>query len=120
MSPFQPSFTGFADAITNTSSPTDSYIYYLPLGIALPGGARPTCSECLNKTMAIFANAASNASQPISTNYVSAARQIDLGCGPNFVNATIPPAHGGVGTLSPPSMINGLIALIVVVLGLLL
>lgn len=84
--------TGFADAITNTSSPSDSYIYYLPLGISLPGGARPTCSECLNRTMAIFATAASNASQPISTNYVRAAQQIDLGCGPTFVNATIPPA----------------------------
>ena len=106
---------GFADAITNTSSPTDSYIYYLPLGIALPGGARPTCSQCLNKTMAIFANAASNASQPISANYISAAQEIDLGCGPNFVNATIPAVHSfAVGNFSPPSIANGLMALIVV------
>ncbi|KAH0559223.1 hypothetical protein GP486_004264 [Trichoglossum hirsutum] len=31
----------FANAITNTSSSSDSYIYFLPLGVPLPGGARP-------------------------------------------------------------------------------
>lgn len=32
---------GFADAITNMSSPSDSYVYFLPLGLPLPGGSRP-------------------------------------------------------------------------------
>ncbi|MCJ1363184.1 hypothetical protein MMC16_002291 [Acarospora aff. strigata] len=108
----------FADAITNTSSPTDSYIYYLPLGINLPGGARPTCSECLSRTMSIFATAASNASQPISSKYVAAAQQIDLGCGPNFVNASIPATKSSAGRgVSPPpgvGWVNGLLALAVI------
>ena len=42
--------------------------------------------------MSIFANASSNTSQPVNANYVSTAQQIDLNCGPNFVNATIPAA----------------------------
>ena len=79
----------FANAITNTSSPTDSYVYYLPVGIELPGGARPTCSNCLKSTMTIFKEAASNPSQPISSDYTDAAEQIDFGCGPDFVNSTV-------------------------------
>ncbi|KAK5016622.1 hypothetical protein LTR16_000085 [Cryomyces antarcticus] len=80
----------FASAITNTSSTTDSYTYYLPLGVPLPGGSRPTCNTCLQNTMAIFSNAASNSSQPVSHDYGDAAQQINLGCGPNFVNVTVP------------------------------
>jgi hypothetical protein len=34
----------FANAVTNTSSPTDSYPYYLPIGQDLPAGSRPTCN----------------------------------------------------------------------------
>jgi hypothetical protein len=34
----------FANAVTNTSSPTDSYPYYLPIGQQLPAGSRPTCN----------------------------------------------------------------------------
>ena len=32
----------FVDAVTNTESPEDLFIYSLPLGTKLPGGARPT------------------------------------------------------------------------------
>ncbi|KAG0138716.1 hypothetical protein HOY82DRAFT_1995 [Tuber indicum] len=81
----------YVDAITNTTSPSDSYVYYLPLGIKFPGGSRPTCSPCLSQTMAIFAATAGNSSQPLSTTYVPAAEQINLGCGPNFVNSTVEP-----------------------------
>jgi len=79
----------FADAVTNTSSPSDSYVYYLPLGLSLPGGSMPTCDTCLQNTMAIFSNAAANSSQPISGDYVNAAQQIDMSCGPSFVNTTV-------------------------------
>ena len=84
----------FANAVTNSSSPSDSYIYFLPLGIALPGASRPTCNTCLQQTMAIFAGAASNLSQPVSTDYAAAAVQIDQGCGPTFVNSTVTPIQG--------------------------
>lgn len=80
----------FADAITNASNPADSYPYYLALGIALPGSSRPTCTKCLQNAMGIFARAAVDQNQPLSTTYISAAQQIDMGCGPEFVNATVP------------------------------
>lgn len=87
----------FASAVTNSSSPSDSYIYYLPLGVNLPGGSQPTCSGCLKNTMAILNEAAGNKTQPINGDYISAAQLIDLGCGPNFVNATVPQGAGGSG-----------------------
>lgn len=75
--------------MTNTSSPTDSYPYYLAVGVALPAGARPTCNKCLKDAMAIFATAAGNASQPLSRIYVGAANQINIGCGTDFVDSSV-------------------------------
>lgn len=80
----------FADAITNSTSPSDSYVYYLPVGIPLPGASKLSCSPCLVGTMNIFQEAASNRSQPINTNYVDAAQMIDIACGPTFANTTLP------------------------------
>ena len=84
----------FANAITNTTSPSDPYPYFLPLGFALPGGSTPTCSSCLQQTMNIFAGAASNLSQPVSSDYNNAAIQIDEVCGPTFVNSTVKAVQG--------------------------
>lgn len=84
----------FTDAITNTASPSDSYIYYLPVGIPLPGASKPSCTKCLLGTMSIFQDAASNRSQPVTSNYVDAAQMIDIACGPTFVNTTLPVAVG--------------------------
>ncbi|KAF2789657.1 hypothetical protein K505DRAFT_252852 [Melanomma pulvis-pyrius CBS 109.77] len=84
----------YANAVTNTSATTDSYPYYLPLGVSLPGGARPTCNSCLQNAMAIFSSFASNSTQPISKTYNGAAQQIDLACGPTFVNKTAIPLKG--------------------------
>jgi hypothetical protein len=80
----------YADAITNASSPTDAYIYALPLNQSLPGGSQPTCNSCLQNTMAVFDAAAANRSQPIAWTYIGAAQQVNSQCGPNFVNASIP------------------------------
>ncbi|KAF2816334.1 uncharacterized protein BDZ99DRAFT_376295 [Mytilinidion resinicola] len=87
----------FANAITNTTAVVDSYPYYLPLGVSLPATSRPTCSTCLQDTMAIFSSFAGNTTQPISQTYGDAAQQIDVGCGPTFVNQTAAPLKGGAG-----------------------
>jgi hypothetical protein len=79
----------FAAAVTNASSPTDSYIYYLPLNISLPGGAAPTCDKCLINTMAVFDKATADRSSPLASDYAAAAQQINLHCGPSFVNTTL-------------------------------
>ncbi|KAL9075912.1 MAG: hypothetical protein Q9161_001306 [Pseudevernia consocians] len=103
----------FANAVTNTTSPTDSYIYYLPLGIPLPAGSLPTCDACLTATMAVYAAAASNKSQPLNLDYVDAATMVNEMCGPAFVNASIPNAassssSGGAGKKSAASRARGL------------
>ena len=60
----------------------------------MPADSLPTCNDCLKNTMGLFADAASNKTQPLNLDYVTAAGQIDRDCGPGFVNTTIP----GVGT----------------------
>lgn len=100
----------FASAVTNTSSPTSSYVYYLPLGAALPGGTTPTCDACLQEVMQGFAGFATNATQPISKTYDPAVQQIEMFCGPTFVNTTVRVTSGvahmyGIGLSSGFAMI---------------
>lgn len=106
----------FANAVTNTSSPTDPYVYYLPLGINLPGGSRPTCDECLVNTMHIFQQAAGNSSQPASGTYVPAAQQIDLSCGPTFVNTSVPLISGASTLFSQNTFLTTSLTVLVTVL----
>ena len=79
----------FANAVTNASAPSSSYVYYLPLGVVLPAGTQPTCDKCLENTMTIFATYASNSSQPLNMDYGTAAQQIDMTCGPRFAEAAV-------------------------------
>ena len=84
----------FTDAVTNASSPTSSYIYFLPLGLDLPAGTAPTCNECLATTMNDYATFAGNGTLPLSSVYANAVQTIDQTCGPNFVTAQVPPVVG--------------------------
>ena len=89
-----PSEYCFAATSQNDSQPADQYLYYLALGVAFPGGARPSCSSCTQKTMQIFAQAARNMSSPLAGTYANAATQVNSRCGPNWVNATVTPIEG--------------------------
>ncbi|TGO10701.1 hypothetical protein BPAE_0998g00010 [Botrytis paeoniae] len=91
----------YAQAVTNSSSPTDSYIYYLPLNTSLPGGSQPTCNQCLKNTMAIFESAGAVRTSAIAGTYAQAAGMVNVQCGPGFVNASLPAAAvvtGGAGS----------------------
>ncbi|MCJ1464398.1 hypothetical protein MMC07_003011 [Pseudocyphellaria aurata] len=105
----------YAEAILNKSSTpvSDSFVYFLPLGIPLPAPSKPSCSQCQVRTMSIFNQAAANTTQPISKTYVDAARMIDLTCGPNFANSTLPAPLTNDGSAPAP----GSRAMLVVVTG---
>lgn len=90
----------FANAVTNTTATTDSLPYYLTVGQELPGSSRPTCNSCLQDAMAVFAQYANNATQPISKTYATAAQQLSISCGRTFVNVTAAPLKGAATTTS--------------------
>ena len=108
----------FANAVTNVTSPADSYVYYLPLGMPLPGGSQLTCSACLKGTMGFFAESAGNKSQPINAVYKEAAMMINMGCGPGFVNQSVAlkSQEGAAATYSPftlsTTLLFGLVVLV--------
>lgn len=77
----------FAQAVGNATAASASYIYYLPLGVSLPGTAAPGCGACLRDTMAVFALYAGDQAQPLSATYAPAAAQLDGSCGSRFVEA---------------------------------
>lgn len=79
----------YADAVANASAPTSSYIYWIPLGMQLPAGTRPACTECLQDTMAIFAAAAGDSQKPLRGDYAQAAQMVHMSCGPGFVEAGV-------------------------------
>ena len=101
----------FTGAITNTSSPTDSYVYYLPLGISLPASTEPTCNQCLETTMNNYAQYAGNGTLPLSAVYGSAVQTMDLVCGPKFVTAAVPKVVGAAASLTPSSILLTVISL---------
>lgn len=63
--------------------------------------------------MSVFASSATNRSQPLSKVYGTAAAMIDLTCGSDFVNASIPtvPSTGAASSVSSGLGILGSIAL---------
>lgn len=102
----------FANAVTNQSSPSDNYIYYLPLNISLPGGSQPTCNTCLSTTMGFFEAASADRSSALASDYVSAAMQVNVNCGPNFVNTSLAAAvksSDAVALAGPTSSTAGLL-----------
>lgn len=88
----------FAEAISNSTNPADSYPYYTALGLSLPASAQPSCTSCLKDTMSIFAGYAPNGAQPLAKTYLPCASQVDSTCGPNFVATDVK-----VGSVSNPN-----------------
>ena len=80
----------FIDAVNNSSNQEDFFIYHLAIGTELPAASRPTCNQCLVDVMDVYAGYATNDEQPVSETYTSAAKQVNLACGPDFVNASLP------------------------------
>lgn len=67
----------------------DAYSYYLPLGNTMPVGNRPSCSDCLKKSMAVYRSYASNTTQPLHDTYTTAAQQVNVACGPDWVSDVV-------------------------------
>ncbi|KAJ8120885.1 hypothetical protein O1611_g10247 [Lasiodiplodia mahajangana] len=95
----------FANAITNASTASNSYLYYLPFNSTLPPTAVPACGSCTRQTMEIYQAATSNRKADISLTYPSAADQINSNCGTDFVNTSLAVATGSdaMASLHPPS-----------------
>lgn len=102
----------FASAVTNVTAPSDSYLYFLPYGLALPGASSPSCNWCTQETMAIYNAASADKQQFVASNYEDAARQVNTICGPGFVNGTLP--KGAAAAVATPSYAVTLAAMVVV------
>lgn len=90
----------FGDAVTNTTQPSETYFYFLPLNSSLPGATVPTCGNCLQDTMSIYHVATANRKQPIASTYVDAATMVDTLCGSNFANSSLAAAISSSGAFS--------------------
>jgi hypothetical protein len=93
----------YASAVTNSSDSSDSYLYFLPYDLALPGSSTPSCNWCNKETMDIFHASSSNRDLLISNTYEDAARQINNLCDPDWVNGTLPEAVEDMGLALLPS-----------------
>ncbi|KAK4174822.1 hypothetical protein QBC36DRAFT_34555 [Triangularia setosa] len=82
----------FANAVANTTSRGNTYLYtLLPFNKSLPGSSVTTCDECTKQTMNIYQASTADRRQQISLTYEGAAKQINLVCGPSFVQETLAP-----------------------------
>lgn len=103
----------FANAVTNLSTPSNVYFYYLPLNMSLPSSTNPSCSACVQNTMGIYQAATADRDALIVQTYREAARQVNTICGPDFVNSTLPEASAATVLLQPglPWLLLSLVAL---------
>lgn len=91
----------FADAVTNKTSPTDGYVYWIPLNNTMPADATPSCSQCLKDTMAVFSGAEAGGrdgkggNKALGHTYPLAAQLINKQCGPSFVGTSLSSAVVG-------------------------
>ncbi|KAF6831528.1 C6 transcription factor [Colletotrichum plurivorum] len=92
----------FANAVTNLTTPSNVYFYYLPLNMTLPGSANPTCGSCLKRTMEIYQTFTANRKLAIASTYEDAATQVNTICGPEFVTESLQVATS-MAVLSIPS-----------------
>ena len=79
----------FVDAVSNSSAPDDYNVYFMPIGSALSAGAKPTCSQCLQATMDLFARWAKKDGQSLVTTYLPSAGIINAHCGAGFANTSV-------------------------------
>ncbi|KAG6000446.1 hypothetical protein E4U54_001420 [Claviceps lovelessii] len=94
----------FANAVTNMSTPSNTYLYFMPYGLSLPGASKPTCNWCTKTTMSIYNAAAADRRQPVAAKYEDAAQQVNTLCGPNFVNSSLPVASNTVSSKAPSGL----------------
>jgi len=88
----------FVDAATSLSNPAGQYIYYLPLGVDLPSGAKVGCTQCVKDIMTVFAQSAAGQSSALAADYLPAATQIDQMCGSDFVSTSVAKKSAGIQT----------------------
>ncbi|KAI1501010.1 hypothetical protein F5X99DRAFT_418808 [Biscogniauxia marginata] len=79
----------YAKAVTNSTTASNVFLYYLPYNSTLRDSAAPACNSCTSQTMGIYQAATSDRNSAIAYTYQSAAEHINSICGTNFVNETL-------------------------------
>ncbi|KAF4983115.1 hypothetical protein FZEAL_1409 [Fusarium zealandicum] len=102
----------YANAVTNMTTASNAYFYYLPYNLTLPGSTNPSCSWCIQETMNIFHAASADRSQPIAITYEGAARQVNTLCGMDYINGTLPPEETNAAHVFSPSWTGLMVTLL--------
>jgi hypothetical protein len=74
-------------------NPSDMYLYQLPINIAFPDSATPTCSPCSKDILNTYLGALNNSTQAgdllaLAATYNSGANAADTQCGSTFATAS--------------------------------
>lgn len=77
----------------HNSNPSDLYLYQLPIDIAFPNSATPTCSSCSKDILDMYLGALDNSTQAadlhaLGLTYNSGARASDTQCGSTFATVS--------------------------------
>lgn len=83
----------------------------------------PSCGACTQDTMKAFQGFTSNRQSALASVYSSAAQQVDVSCGPTFVNTSLAATatSGGPGRIGVGGSVGtGVLALVVLLSSLLL
>ncbi|TRM69043.1 hypothetical protein BD626DRAFT_392530 [Schizophyllum amplum] len=86
----------FVNAVSGTNS-ADQYAYNLPLGLAMPTAAEPTCSTCVQDILGLYADALQNGTATLDglrSTYEDAVDLTNQKCGPSYATAIVTNENG--------------------------
>jgi len=87
------------------SSPADAYFYSLGLGIAVPNGTAPSCSQCARDLMTVYAGVAGATTLPISRTYTAAQNATVAACGSGYATPVNVLVNGNAAHSRQPVML---------------
>lgn len=102
----------FVEASQSTH-PSDLYLYKLPLGLALPNSTTPSCTSCVQSLMNTFVTDGMNVTN-LQETYPAAASIVNTACGGQFVSevSVNGAAARRVGALAALAVVVGLALLL--------
>ncbi|RPD61430.1 hypothetical protein L227DRAFT_68773 [Lentinus tigrinus ALCF2SS1-6] len=100
---------------TQSTHPSDLYLYQLPLGLALPNTTVPSCTSCVQSVMSVFAKEGTTNAE-LKETYAPASTIVNNACGDQFVatlNTTTGNGAQAVGVGMRPFLAVGAALLVV-------
>ncbi|KAI0697498.1 hypothetical protein C8T65DRAFT_710377 [Cerioporus squamosus] len=104
---------------TQSTHPSDLYLYQLPLGLALPNTTVPSCTSCVQDLMSVFAKEGTSNAK-LKETYGPASTIVNNACGSQFVTTLNTTTENGAQTVGLGTRLGWAVGMVLLVVQLFL